>query len=163
MKLVLATVLLAAGGFAQKLHELCAACHNQHFEDFQTHKHFEKGASCDACHGPSQGHREATGGKPPDRVAGPVEQPALCGACHPGQRKGYEASKHGKIVLARSGRAAACTTCHGTHAVRRPAAMAQQCARCHQTLPESCKAAPAVAAKLACAGCHDAHTLIARK
>lgn len=163
MKTALLTVLFVLAAWPQKLHEVCAACHNQHLEDFQTHAHFAKGLSCDACHGPSKGHREATGNQPPDRVAGPVEQPALCGTCHSGPRKGYEASKHGKIVLSRSGKAAACTTCHGTHAPRKPAAMAMQCGRCHESLPESCRKDPPVAAKLACAGCHDPHSLSAKR
>ena len=163
-KVLLALFALASPLSAQKLHELCGACHSEPASDFQTHKHFGKGLSCDACHGASAEHREATGHKPPDRVAGPSEQPAVCGACHIPQRKDYESGKHGKLVISRSGpRAAACTTCHGTHSARAPAAMAAQCARCHASLPESCQKTPAVAAKVACAGCHDPHRLVARK
>jgi hypothetical protein len=154
-------VLLASGGLAQKLHELCAACHSGPAEDFQGHTHFAKGLSCDACHGASKAHRDATGHKPPDRIAGPAEQPAVCGACHAAPRKSYESGQHGKLVLAREGkRAAACTTCHGTHSLRQPAAMGSQCQRCHASLPASCQKAPsAVTSKLICANCHDPHSL----
>ena len=156
MRLALISLVALAAG-AQKVHELCAPCHNQHFEDFQTHKHFAKGLSCDACHGTSKGHREATGGQMPDRVAGPTEQPALCGACHTDQGKAYQTSKHGKLVAARAAkRAAACTTCHGTHAPRKAAAMLAQCNRCHDPLPPTCKPE-------GCASCHNPHTLAARK
>lgn len=157
----LLAALCPACAWGQKLHELCGACHTEPASDFQSHPHFAKGLSCDACHGSSAAHREAAGNKPPDRVAGPSDQPQLCGACHTGQRKDYESGKHGKLVLARAvPRAAACTTCHGTHLARK-AAMLSQCNRCHATLPESCKRSPRVAAKLACAGCHNPHTLVA--
>ncbi len=163
IRLVLIAVVLVPHLLAQKVHELCSACHNQHFEDLQTHAHFTKGLSCDACHGASREHREASGGKMPDRVAGPAQQAALCGACHTGQGKSYAAGKHGQLVAARSEkRAAACTTCHGTHAPRKPVAMVQQCNRCHDSLPPACAREPAAAAKVRCAGCHDPHSL-ARK
>ncbi|MBM3739538.1 MAG: hypothetical protein FJW39_27545 [Acidobacteria bacterium] len=157
--------LLALPVAGQKVHELCAACHNQHFDDLQKHKHFAKGMSCDACHGESKAHREAGGNQLPDKVAAPAEQPTLCGSCHADQGKAYSTSKHGKAVVARSAvRAATCTTCHGTHAARAPAGIQQQCNRCHQTLPESCKKPPpAATAKVACVNCHDQHTLAVKR
>ncbi|MFN7922557.1 MAG: cytochrome c3 family protein [Bryobacteraceae bacterium] len=160
----LLVVVFAAALGAQKLDEVCGACHNEPADDFRTHVHFEKGLSCDACHGASKAHREASGHKLPDKVAGPSEQPAVCGACHTAQRKSYEASKHGKLVLARAEkRAAACTTCHGTHAQRKAVAMVNQCGRCHQALPESCRKPAPQVSKVACANCHDAHTLAAKR
>ncbi len=150
-------LLVAAGLFGQKLHEVCGACHTEPAEDFQSHTHFTKGLSCDACHGASKAHREATGHKPPDQVAGPADQPRVCGTCHAARRKEYESSKHGKLVLASAEKkAAACTTCHGTHLLRKPAAMLVQCNRCHEVLPQACqKTAP-------CASCHNPHTLARR-
>ena len=68
----------------------------------QTHAHFRKGLSCDACHGPSLKHRTSTGAVPPDRVAAPDEVLALCGGCHSIEQKEYLESKHGKLVMARS-------------------------------------------------------------
>ncbi len=164
MRLALAALVALLPAVAQKVHEVCAPCHNQHFEDFKTHKHFEKSLSCDACHGASQGHVSAGGNQLPDRVAGPADQPGLCGACHTGQRKSYESGKHGKLVLSGGAKKApACTTCHGTHSLRKPAAMAQQCGRCHEALPAACKKDPPLAVKMACAGCHDPHTQAARR
>ena len=147
---------------AQPLHEVCGACHTEPAADFQEHAHFAGGINCDACHGPSKPHRDATGHKPPDQVAAPAEQPAVCGRCHAAARKEYEPSKHGQRVLARSEkRAAACTTCHGTHAERMPAAMETQCNRCHTELPVACRKdpPPGQAAKPVCASCHSPHTL----
>ena len=158
-------VALALPLAAQRVHEICAPCHNQHFEDFQQHTHFKKGLSCDACHGPSKGHREAGGNQAPDRVAGPVEQPAVCGACHTWQRTEYESSRHGKLVAARSAaKAPACTICHGSHQLRMGAATERQCRRCHESPPASCSATPAARdARVSCANCHSKHTLAARR
>lgn len=164
---LIATVWLAAAAVAygQKLHEVCGACHTEPAADFQQHRHFEKGLQCDACHGASQPHREATGHKPPDRVAGPAEQPAVCGACHTAQRKEYQTSKHWQRIEERSEkRAAACTTCHGTHSVRAPAAITAQCNRCHTALPASCQREPALANdKPICASCHSPHGLSVKR
>ena len=44
---------LALPILAQKPHEFCVACHSEQVGDFQTHPHFQKALSCDACHGPS--------------------------------------------------------------------------------------------------------------
>ena len=137
---------------AQKTHEYCAPCHSEQVADFQIHPHFQKGLSCDVCHGPSVKHRTSTGAVPPDKVAAPDEVPALCGGCHAVEAKEFLDSKHGKLVMARSKlRAANCTTCHGVHNLRKP-----QCQSCHATLPS---AHPAVPAEGSCMSCHNKHTL----
>ncbi len=169
MKLLLQALplfIFTTGLTAQALHEVCGACHSEPAADLQEHAHFAGGASCDACHGESKAHREATGHKPPDRVASPSEQPVVCGRCHEAVSKQYLGSKHGKLVLARAEkRAAACTTCHGTHSQRTGAAMETQCNRCHVELPASCKKEPpaATATKPVCAGCHSPHSLAVHK
>ncbi|MGH9720483.1 MAG: cytochrome c3 family protein [Bryobacteraceae bacterium] len=155
--LLLCTLPLAG----QKVHELCAPCHAEQVADFYSHTHFQKGLSCDVCHGASVKHRTSTGAVAPDRVAAPDEAPALCGACHTAQGKEYSASQHGKLVLARSKtRAANCATCHGVHNARAARAMLQQCQKCHATLPAS---HPALTAGSTCFGCHSKHTLAAKK
>ena len=152
---------LALPILAQKPHEFCVACHSEQVGDFQTHPHFQKALSCDACHGPSVKHRTSTGAVAPDRVAAPDEVPALCGTCHVAQRKEYEGSKHGKLVLAQSKtRAANCVTCHGTHSLRTAPQREQQCQKCHASLPAS---HPATAASGSCFTCHAKHTLAAKK
>ncbi len=128
-------LLLALPLLAQKTHELCAPCHAEQVADFQSHPHFQKGLSCDACHGPSVKHRTSLGAPPPDRVAAPDEVPALCGGCHAAQARDYLASRHGKLVMARSKvKAANCVTCHGMH---NPRAAAKICQRCHTEAPSA--------------------------
>ncbi len=139
----------------------CLPCHNEQVEDVRAHKHGAAGVACEVCHGASQKHRDAIGAAAPDKVAGPDDVPALCGGCHVQQGKDYGASKHGKIVSAKTEkRAANCATCHGVHAARNAVAMKRQCDRCHASLPEACSRGSAAAAgKLACASCHPPHTL----
>jgi hypothetical protein len=150
---------------AQPIQEACAPCHTTQVEDFKKHKHPAAGLSCDACHGASSSHRDSQGMVAPDKVAGPTEQPVVCGACHTAQAKDYRASKHGQLVMARSEkRSATCTMCHGNHALRGFSAMEGQCNRCHAELPASCKQPPpATNARLSCANCHHKHTLVAKK
>ncbi|MBL8173567.1 MAG: cytochrome c3 family protein [Bryobacterales bacterium] len=156
-------LLLGLALQGQETAKVCAACHTDPFEELQTHKHFAKSVFCDTCHGASEQHRNAVGATPPDKVAAPEHQPGLCGTCHPGQRKSYEASKHGVLVMAKSKtRAASCGTCHGVHSARTAAAMLRQCERCHASLPASCKKETAEVGKLACAGCHEPHGLARR-
>jgi hypothetical protein len=79
MKYLWLLVLWAPALFAQKTQEYCAPCHAEQVSDFETHPHFAKGLSCDACHGQSVKHRTSTGAASPDKVAAPDEVPALCG------------------------------------------------------------------------------------
>ncbi|MCZ2152192.1 MAG: hypothetical protein LC126_30995 [Bryobacterales bacterium] len=154
-------LLIISSLSAQETGRLCAPCHAEYVADLKTHKHFAKGIGCEVCHGSSQQHRNAAGATAPDRVAAPDEVPALCGGCHTAQRKEYEPSKHGVLVLARSKtRAANCGTCHGVHSPRTAAAMERQCARCHASLPDACRKPVTVASgRLRCAVCHAPHTL----
>ncbi|HYZ85773.1 MAG TPA: cytochrome c3 family protein [Bryobacteraceae bacterium] len=155
---MLAALALSFAAWGQKAHDLCVACHDEQVTDFSTHKHFQKGLSCDACHGMSEKHRAASGAAPPDRVAGPDEVPALCGACHVAQLKDYKNSKHAELVFAKSKtRAPGCGTCHGVHQARTLKQINASCARCHTTLPASCKP------DVACSTCHSPHTFVAKK
>ncbi|MBI2679910.1 MAG: hypothetical protein HYX25_02745 [Candidatus Solibacter usitatus] len=164
MRWALAVLLWALPLCAEKTHELCAPCHAQQVADSQTHPHFQKGISCDACHGASVKHRSSTGASAPDKVASSDEVPALCGACHAAEKKEYAASKHGVLVLARAKvKAANCTSCHGVHSLRAAQQTEAQCQRCHAALPAACKAAPASkAAAVSCMNCHARHTLRAK-
>lgn len=145
---------------AQEVGKLCLSCHTEYVDELKTHKHASKNISCEVCHGESKPHRNAIGATSPDRVAAPDEVPALCGSCHPAQRKSYEAGKHGVVLRAQSKvKTANCGTCHGVHGPRNAVSMERQCARCHAELPASCKKPVTVeAGKLRCAGCHDPHT-----
>jgi Cytochrome c3 len=159
MRLALFLLVVTLPGLAQKTHEFCASCHSEQVADFQTHPHFQKGLSCDACHGASVKHRTSTGAVPPDRVAAPDEVPALCGGCHGAEQKEYLASAHGKLVVSRSKtKAANCATCHGVHNLRNAKQTQLQCGRCHAMLAAS---HPAVTAGASCMSCHAKHTLVA--
>ncbi|MCC6589773.1 MAG: cytochrome c3 family protein [Bryobacterales bacterium] len=167
MKHALLAFLLTFGvtTASAQIQKLCGSCHTQPAEDFEKHPHSKKNVGCDTCHGASQNHIDTAGNTAPEKVAGPTDQPKLCGACHTAQRKTFEASKHAAAVMARSGKKApACTTCHGTHMLRTATGMEQQCKRCHAQLPASCTAAPpAQTAKVSCANCHDKHTMVVAK
>jgi hypothetical protein len=140
---------------AQPVHTLCAPCHAEQVADFRMHPHSAKSLSCDACHGASVKHREAAGGAPPDRVAGPQEVPALCGTCHAAQRAQFDKSKHAAVLaLASRLRAPNCGTCHGVHAKNAAAQIDSRCGRCHMELPPSCKR------DVRCVSCHDKHTSV---
>ena len=153
---VLVTLLFVMAVHAQPVHTLCQPCHSEQVQDFLKHPHAAKALSCDACHGTSVKHRDAAGGAPPDKVAGPQEVPALCGGCHPAQKPQFDKSQHAK-VLAAAGRVRApgCGTCHGVHGQSTPAQIEVRCTRCHTPLPATCKPR--------CSDCHDVHTAAIRK
>jgi hypothetical protein len=155
-------LMLSACALAQPepIHETCRPCHSEQVEDFATHPHAAKMLSCDACHGVSLKHRMASGSAPPDRVAAPDEVPALCGGCHPGPRKEFEVSTHGKLLLSRAKvKAPNCGTCHGVHAKISARQLLQRCERCHTSIPEVCRKPVAQPAAVRCASCHGRHTL----
>jgi hypothetical protein len=149
---------------SERVHETCRPCHSEQVEDFMTHPHEAKVLSCDACHGASLKHRMASGAAPPDRVAAPDEVPALCGGCHPGPRRNFEAGAHGKLLLSDAKvRVPNCGTCHGVHAQTSARQMLQRCERCHTSIPEVCKKTSAQPAAVRCMSCHDRHTLAPKK
>ena len=162
MKLILLALTLAAGGIAQTtaVQELCAPCHTGPSEEFDKHPHKAKSVSCDACHGASEQHRNSQGMTPPDKVAGPAEVPAMCGACHTKQFAAFKESRHFAVLQTNARGTATCIRCHGNHSLRTAAAAQAQCERCHDGRPAACKAVPAkVIAKVSCANCHVPHTL----
>ncbi|MBM3774403.1 MAG: hypothetical protein FJW37_04490 [Acidobacteria bacterium] len=160
MPRALLLLLCALPAASQKTHEICAPCHSGQVAEFQTHPHFAKDLSCDACHGPSVNHRTSTGAAAPDRVAAPEEVPALCGGCHPGEGQAFAASKHAAALMRRARpRAPSCGTCHGVHEARAAATIERACGRCHLEL--SALHSGKMAAR--CLGCHARHTLAAAK
>ena len=152
-------VFLWALAVSGQVHQLCQPCHTEAASDVESHPHFKKNVSCDACHGASEKHRLAAGGAAPDKVATREQVPVLCGSCHLAERRSYETSRHA-AVLAAGSKSAQCATCHGNHALRPLAAMAARCQSCHATLPAACAAKSAAASavsKVSCAGCHAPH------
>ena len=153
---LLLALSLPIGAQEEKVHSLCQQCHTEAASDVESHPHFAKGVSCDACHGKSEKHRLASGNVAPDRVATREEVAAMCGSCHPSQRKSYETSKHWTALQAGK-KSAQCATCHGNHALRSIQVMQTSCERCHAARPAECSGAPKVSAKLRYAGCHEPH------
>lgn len=149
-------LLLLVLAQAPTVHEACKQCHTEAAGDVESHPHFAKGVSCDACHGASEKHRAASGHTAPDRVAVREQVPPLCGTCHPSERKSYETSRHG-AVLKTGEKSAQCATCHGNHSLRSARAIETSCVRCHASTPAACAAPPKQAAKVRCAGCHAPH------
>ncbi len=131
------------------VHEQCRQCHTEAAADAESHPHFAKGVSCDACHGASEKHRAASGHVAPDRVAVRAQVPALCGSCHPAEKKSYETSRHW-VALQEGGRSAQCATCHGNHSLKSARALQATCERCHSQRPEAC-------GKEKCSTCHAPH------
>jgi len=131
-------------------HQLCQQCHTEPASDVESHPHFAKGVSCDACHGKSEKHRAATGHAAPDRVATRDQIPPLCGTCHANQLKTYQATRHWAVLKAGE-KSAQCATCHGNHSLKSAKATQVTCERCHATRPAAC------AAKPQCTSCHQPH------
>lgn len=158
-------LLWAAPAAAQQTHESCTSCHAEQVEAFQTHPHAAKNLSCDICHGESAKHRDSNGAVAPDRVSGPKEIPGLCGSCHSGPRKEWEASKHAQALLANAtAKTAHCGNCHGVHGRKAAKVVEQQCVRCHANRPEVCrKDPPSATASVSCITCHSRHSLAAKR
>lgn len=149
--------------------EVCQACHEEVFKNFQKNPHRSvetgsraewKGNACESCHGPGSKHAEAAEAA---EIRNPAKLPAaqseaVCLACHSNKPPRVQSS-HAKNEVA-------CVTCHTMHKsqeelVRRaPAAVNQQCAGCHTSvsaqfrkpyhhrLPENA---------MSCVDCHNPH------
>jgi hypothetical protein len=158
---VLAAALTAAAAPA----DYCVTCHAglegplaEPVRQFELDAHRRAGLSCADCHGgdPAAATMEAAkaAGK---GFLGPIRKsqvPQLCARCHSDavymhrfnprirtdQYSDYLTSVHGKRLVGGDSNVAACTDCHGTHAILsakdtrslvHPTHLAETCARCH--------------------------------
>ncbi len=148
----------AAPTWAEEVRVSCVThCHGEESRAFEESVH-AKTLGCTDCHGgdpTAQRDKEASHSAAANfRGRVPREAiPDLCSSCHADpvrmhrhglptdQRAHYERSAHGRAVLERGDvKAAVCTDCHGSHAIRRandplsPSAAANQpatCGACH--------------------------------
>lgn len=174
--LLLATSLFAAqspnrpAGYAGS--DACQTCHDDIYKAFESNPHHAvetggrpkwKGMACEACHGPGAKHVESLSAAD---ILNPAKQkiPAgdrTCLQCHLNQP-----THTGRITTPHAKGEVACTSCHMVHQgaeklkPTRPAAVNQQCARCHNSvwaqfqkphkhrLPEGA---------MSCTDCHNPH------
>lgn len=132
--------------------------------DFSQDVHSEVGLSCHDCHG---GNPDPDAAQDPDLAMdasfadnpyrgswGPMDVPSVCGRCHSDpsymrtfkpaarvdQETEYRVSRHGLALLQGDTAVATCTSCHGTHGIKRssdpaspvyPTNVAETCSGCH--------------------------------
>jgi cytochrome b subunit of formate dehydrogenase len=114
----------------------CSKCHADADKAYSLSIHIQARAkgdanapTCTSCHG---GPHEILPPSDPKSKVAHGNIPATCGSCHgqkfvmekeglsPATFVNYQESVHGKAVAAGSTKAAVCTDCHGSHAIRPP-------------------------------------------
>jgi nitrate/TMAO reductase-like tetraheme cytochrome c subunit len=137
---------------AQYKNNQCVACHgalheplqaSSRFYEWQFSRHWKKGVACEACHGgnaaatdKAQAHAGVLPYANPQSRLYYKNQPETCGSCHKEVVNAFVQSAHYQ-KLKHIGIGASCTTCHehmATQVIHAPSVLANQCARCHDTL-----------------------------
>jgi len=162
--------LLAVAWPAAAQSSRCANCHlvnlgtsamdrlpfmTRHFQEWDLSPHARHDVGCERCHGGDTSTFERVpahrGVRPSRDPASPVHWanlPRTCGTCHTGPFVLFERSRHAALLSAKDPRVPTCSTCHGDVGARllSPAALEQQCNRCHgpgRTAPRPERAAHA--------------------
>jgi formate dehydrogenase gamma subunit len=114
--------------------KLCSQCHSDEVKDFFSSSHGQAASrsdpqapSCFSCHGPV--HKIVAAQDPASPVA-KKNLPSTCATCHSDPSflakhqipfahpvEMYNSSVHGRAVVAGNDKAAACSDCHGSHAI----------------------------------------------
>jgi cytochrome b subunit of formate dehydrogenase len=138
------------------LPQQCATCHEDAVHGYQLGVHAAarkdgdgQAPTCTACHG---GPHQILAADDPKSPVSHARIPGTCAGCHTQkfvmERAGvstqpyysYEASVHGRAVVAGSTKAAVCTDCHGVHEIRSASDdkssifkfnVPETCAKCH--------------------------------
>ena len=129
----------------------CGECHAPIQAECRESGHGKQGITCVSCHGKSEKHvgskdnsvkpdvhfGMSKGGGPSqfkDRI------PACCEKCHEDEVADFSRSQHATLIGQGDPNSAACTDCHGKHAIRKasdtgsptsPDRVGELCARCH--------------------------------
>lgn len=172
----------------------CAQCHADEVKEFLTSVHAvsaKRGDSaspvCQTCHG--QAHKIVAGQDPASPVA-KKNLPDTCGSCHSNPDflakhnipfahpvEAYKLSVHGRAIAAGNERAAACSDCHGSHAIypgRDPRSKINHwsvpaaCGACHSEIKKVYSdsvhgqaVAHGAADAPVCTDCHGEHRILA--
>lgn len=181
---------------AKNAYSACKTCHEQEVKDLQDSIHGQAAKSgdpdaptCASCHGAI--HKVLAAADPSSLVA-KKNLPNTCAACHSNTAflsrhkipfahpvELYLQSVHGRAVEAGNGQAAACSDCHGSHAIFPPRDarsainhwnVAKTCGQCHteisktylasihgQAMQEGVRDAPV------CTDCHGEHLILGPK
>lgn len=147
--------LLSAALPAAAQSSRCANCHlanlgtpamdrlpfmTRHYQEWEFSPHARHEVGCERCHGGDASTFERTpahrGVRPSRDPASPTHWanlPRTCGTCHTGPFVLFERSRHAALLAAKDPRVPTCSTCHGDVGARllSPAALEQQCNRCH--------------------------------
>ncbi len=118
--------------YALEMQQVCSTCHSDQAKEYEGSVHaalllevIPVAPICTTCHNPhavvpKQGYEVATG--------------APCSTCHTGVFEAYSKSVHGEARKAGRVEAPACTTCHGSHAVKAAVGgekIKETCQACH--------------------------------
>jgi cytochrome c554/c'-like protein len=127
----------------------CAVCHLRlvwtrseitHVDEWVTSKHALYRVGCDRCHGgdrktanPSIAHQGVLNSADADSRVHREALPATCGRCHASEARAFASTAHQALLSRHDRMAPTCTSCHSSmaSAVPSPAALEQQCLRCH--------------------------------
>ncbi len=101
----------------------CYHCHTQVVGEFRNNIHYQKGFSCDDCHG-GKAQPNATVISYTVMSGDFIGRPSranitnVCSKCHSREAKDYKTSIHWEQIAKGHPEAATCTDCHGIHEIR---------------------------------------------
>lgn len=171
----------------------CATCHTDAQHELETSVHGRlhgegvDSPQCSSCHGPAH---EVRGASDPASTVAKGRLPDTCGSCHSNSEflarhkipfarpvEAYRLSVHGRAVARGVAEAAACSDCHGSHAIlpARDAAskinrwrVPETCGACHVEIRKVYEAsvhgqgvARGMAGAPVCSDCHGEHAILA--
>jgi cytochrome b subunit of formate dehydrogenase len=169
----------------------CANCHSDAFEALAASVHGKlnaagaKGPNCTSCHGSIHALLPASDVESPIH---PTRQPETCGRCHADPKlaeqagvklvqpiAAYTASVHARVNAA-GGKAATCSSCHGSHDILAADDVKSKvhrqnvpstCAKCHAAISKTYEAsvhgkavAKGIAEAPVCTDCHGEHAIL---
>jgi cytochrome b subunit of formate dehydrogenase len=173
----------------------CASCHPDVVKDYAGSAHAaatkhdaKDGASCGSCHGKAHGIVAVADAASPMAKR---NQADTCGACHANPEflakhaipfahpvEAYRLSVHGRAVARGEAKAAACTDCHGSHAIVpgrdprsriHPSRVPDTCGSCHREIRDIYVGSVHGQARVhgmegapVCTDCHGEHAILAK-